>query len=101
MIVVNATIVADAASIKALQPAIAKMETASRAEPGCEDYTFSVELNDPTVIRITERWQSADALKAHFLEPHMAEFQAAMGEHPPQSVSAVCYDATEIPLPRP
>lgn len=101
MIVVNATVEADEATIAALQPTIATMEAASRAEAGCEDYTFSVELNNPGVLRITERWQTADALKAHFLTPHMAEFQAAMAAHPPKSVSALCYEADEIPLPRP
>lgn len=101
MIVVNATVVADEATIAALKPSIAAMESASRAEDGCDDYTFSIELNNPGVIRITERWQSADALKAHFLTPHMAQFQEAMAAHQPQSVTANCYEATEIPLPTP
>ena len=93
MIIVNAKIEADVATIAALKSAVAAMETASRAEAGCDDYTFSVELNDPNVLRITERWHSADALKAHFLTPHMAVFQAAMGAHPPKAVTALCYDS--------
>ena len=52
------------------------METASRAEEGCLDYTFSIELSDPAVIRITDKWATVEALKAHFNTPHMAEFQA-------------------------
>lgn len=101
MIVVNAKIVATADTIEAMREAIAAMETASRAEAGCEDYTFSVELSNPAVMRITERWADAEVLKAHFLTPHMAAFQAAMAAYPPESVDAVCYDASEIPLPRP
>ena len=62
-----------------LKPAIAAMEAASRAEPGCEDYTFSVELNNSGVIRITERWRDMQALAEHFATPHMATFGAAMG----------------------
>lgn len=99
MIVVNATVTATAATIEALKPAIAEMEQASRAEAGCEDYTFSVELNDPDVVRITERWVSMDALKAHFATPHMAKFRAAMAEHPPKSVAATFYEAAEVPPP--
>jgi len=99
MIVVNARIQADPTTIAALKPAIAAMETASRAEAGCEDYTFSVELNDPGVIRITERWRDMAALAAHFGTPHMAAFGAAMQAHRPQSVAAHCYEATEIALP--
>lgn len=101
MLVINAKIVATADTIEAMRDAIAAMETASRAEDGCEDYTFSVELSNPAAMRITERWRDADALKAHFLTPHMADFQAAMAAHPPKSVDAVCYEASEIPLPRP
>lgn len=99
MIVINARIEADPATIAALQPAIAAMEKASRAESGCEDYTFSVELNDPGVLRITERWRDMAALAAHFGTPHMASFQAAMQAHPPRGVEARCYEASEVPLP--
>ena len=99
MIVVNAVIESDAASIAAMKDAIAAMESASRAEDGCDDYTFSVELNNPAVLRITERWQSMEALQAHFATPHMADFQAAMGANPPKSVTATFYEATEVERP--
>ncbi|MBX3708084.1 MAG: antibiotic biosynthesis monooxygenase [Pseudomonadales bacterium] len=99
MIVINARITADPETIRTLQPAIAAMETASRAEPGCEDYCFSVELNDPGVLRITERWRDMAALIAHFATPHMTRFGAALGAHPPKSVEARCYEANEVPLP--
>ena len=75
------------------------MEAASRAEPGCHDYTFSVELNDPGVLRITESWENMDALAAHFNMPHMQTFQAAMAEHPPHSVEAKFYEASEVTPP--
>lgn len=99
MIVVNARITADPQTIAALQPAIATMEQASRAEAGCEDYTFSVELNDPGVIRITERWRDMAALAAHFATPHMAAFGIAMRAHPPKGMDVRCYEVTEVPLP--
>ncbi len=99
MIVINARIDADPATIAALKDAIAAMETASRAEDGCDDYTFSVELNNPSVIRITERWRDLGALTAHFATPHMAVFQKAMQAHPPKGVTATCYEATEVPFP--
>lgn len=99
MIVVNAVVRASADTIAALKDAIATMEQKSRAEAGCLDYTFSVELNDPDVIRITEKWQSQDALMAHFQQPHMAEFRAAMAEHP-ITAEASFYEVTEIDFPR-
>lgn len=96
MIVVNAIVKSTQEDIIALQSAISTMEVASREEPGCEDYTFSVELNDPTVIRITEKWQTVEALQAHFTTPHMAEFQQAMGAHPPVAMEAKFYEVEEI-----
>ena len=99
MIVVNAVIESTAEHIAKMQSAIADMETASRAEAGCEDYTFSVELNNADVLRITEKWSTMDALVAHFSAPHMTSFQAAMAAYPPKSVTATFYEATEVAPP--
>ena len=55
------------------------MSTASRAEPGCRQYRFSADLDDPNVVHVFEEWDSAEALEVHFATPHMAEFQAALG----------------------
>lgn len=96
MIIVNATVEADVATIEKMKTAMAAMEAASRAEEGCEDYTFSVELNDPTRLRITERWTSREALSAHFKMPHMATFQAAMAQSPPKGLKAHFYEAKEV-----
>jgi quinol monooxygenase YgiN len=98
MIVVNAIIKTSKEDIQALQGAISAMEVASRAEAGCEDYTFSVELNDPHTLRITEKWQTIEALKEHFATAHMAEFQAVMGAHPPTSMKVKIFDTQEIKL---
>ncbi|MGE0622920.1 MAG: putative quinol monooxygenase [Pseudomonadales bacterium] len=99
MIVVTARIQASESTISALKDAIAAMEKASRAEAGCMDYTFSVELNDPTRLRITEKWESMAVLKAHFATPHMRAFRSAMAAHPPKSVEASFFEATEVAPP--
>ena len=99
MIVVNAIIESTAENIAGMKAAIATMETASRAEDGCDDYTFSIELNNPDVLRITEKWRSMEDLTTHFATPHMASFQAAMAAHPPKNVSATFYEANEIERP--
>ncbi len=87
MIVVNGVIQSSIEDIQALTQVVATMEEASRAESGCVDYTFSVELSDPTVIRITEQWESLEALQAHFAMPHMADFQQAMAAHVTEHVA--------------
>ncbi len=100
MIIVNGRIETTAENIAHLKAAIAAMETASRAEDGCDDYTFSVELNDPNVIRITEKWREMEALAAHFVSAHMAEFQKAMRERPGKGGGVTFYEATEVEPPR-
>ena len=99
MIVVNAIIESTESDIVAMKEAIGEMETHSRREPGCNDYTFSVEISNPNVIRVTEQWENMAALTAHFAEPHMAVFQQAMAANPPKSVSAKFYEATEVSGP--
>jgi quinol monooxygenase YgiN len=96
MIVVNAVVTSTSEDITAMQEAIRVMEVASRAEAGCDDYTFSVELNNTSVLRITEKWHSIEALKAHMESPHMEAFQQAMGEHPPKAMALKFYEVTEI-----
>ena len=98
MIVVNVIVSSTQADIEALRGALDAVEAASRAEEGCLDYTFSVELNNPDVLRITEKWQSLDDLKNHFQMPHLADFRAAIAEHPPRNMEVCFYEATEIEL---
>ena len=101
MIVITAIVQSSAADIEAMRDAIAEMETASRAEEGCHDYTFLQELSNPDVLRINEKWESMDALKAHFATPHMAKFNEAMAAHPPKSMDLAINELGEArELPR-
>ncbi len=84
MIVVNAIIESTESDIAAMKEAIREMETHSRREAGCNDYTFSVETSNPNVIRVTEQWENMAALAAHFAEPHMAVFPASYGCQSPK-----------------
>lgn len=98
-IVVNAVIEADLATLEQLREPLLVMQEASRVEAGCLDYTFSVELANPEVIRITERWIDMASLQAHFATPHMGMFQDAMRVAPPRSVTATFFEAVEVPRP--
>ena len=99
MIVGNAKIGASEQTIDALRPAVAALEAKTRTETGCLDYAFSIEVNDPEAIRITEKWANMDALQAHMGAPHFADFQKAVAAHPPRSLEATFYEATELPSP--
>jgi quinol monooxygenase YgiN len=99
MIVINAVIDTNPGTVAALTDAVAVMEKASRAEPGCVEYVFATEINNPTSIRIIEHWKDVEALKVHLAMPHMAAFGEAMRKHPPKRVDVRMFDATQLPFP--
>ena len=98
VIIVYGLIESTSESVAALTEAIKVMEAATRQEAGCIDYTFSVSISDPECIRVSEKWESVDALKAHMATPHMADFQRAIAAHPPRSADLRFYQAEEISL---
>ncbi len=49
-------------------------------EQGCHAYAFTSDFSDPARFHLFERWESQSALDAHFVTPHMARFQAAIGK---------------------
>ena len=76
------------------------MEEETRKESGCLAYAFSVDVTDPTKVRIFERWESMDALRAHFATPHMAPFGAAVAQIQPKSMDVKVYEIDkEVALP--
>ncbi len=100
MIIVLVQAESSAADIDALRDVFLEMETTTRAEPGCHDDCFSQEISDPNRIRITELWESMDALAAHFATPHMATFNAALADRPPKSMTLKVHElGAELELP--
>ena len=78
MIVVEGTI--RVADFESARPHMEAMIGASRAESGCIDYAYAVDLVDPTLIRVSERWEDRDALKRHLESQHIAEWRACWAE---------------------
>ena len=76
MIVIEGTVRVAPEKIEAARPAMEAMIRASRAEAGCLDYAYSIDVLDPGLVRVAERWESREALAAHFQTPHMAEWRA-------------------------
>ena len=74
-----------------VRDAIRTMEEESLKEPGCLAYAFSIDITDPTLMRIYERWESTEALEAHFKTSHMAAFQQALGDIKPKSMDVKVY----------
>lgn len=94
LIVIGEVKVESAEEVDKARDAISKMMAASNAEEGCILYAFSQDIANPTIIRISEKWESQEALTAHFDAPHMAEFMSAMAEAKIVSMDTKLYDAS-------
>ncbi len=57
------------------RPAMEKVVRLSSAEKGCRLYAYSADLLDPTLIRISEEWESLEDLQAHAKSDHLAEWR--------------------------
>jgi len=69
-----------------------RMIAATMKEPGCIQYAFGRDSTQANRFLLTERWESPEALAAHFGTPHMAEFQKAMRDIRIQQLTATRYD---------
>lgn len=78
---------------------MAAQVAATEAEDGCIAYRFSVDVTDPDLLHISERWRDQAALTAHFTAPHMATFNAALAQAQPLSIDVVAHDAPAGPRP--
>jgi quinol monooxygenase YgiN len=63
----------------ALAP-LREMVEATRAEPGCLQYSFSFDVLDDHLVRIFEVFVDDAALAAHRASPHMARWRALLPE---------------------
>ena len=62
------------------RPAMEAMIRASRAEAGCIDYSYALDLVDPCLVRVSERWESRSALEAHIASDHLRAWRALWPE---------------------
>jgi len=98
MIVIEGSVRIPVEKVEAARPVMAKMIAASRAEPGCIDYAYSLDVVEPGLVRVTERWESREALAAHFRMPHMAEWRTVWPEFGITDRSLRLYEAEPEPL---
>ena len=63
----------------------------SRQHEGNIEYVFSQNIEDPTEIRLLEKWSSEAALNAHLTIPD-DEFDTIMRTATIETATVVCYD---------
>jgi len=77
MIVVMGTVRIPPEKVEIARPVMTATVEATRAEDGCIAYAYAVDLLDPGLIHIAERWRDKAALAAHVKAPHMDAWRAA------------------------
>ncbi len=97
MIIVEGWVRMAGEDIGALRVAAAEMMRATKAaEPGCLEYAFALDLAEPGLLRVIERWVDEVALTAHFATPHMAAFNQALAGAKVLGANIKVYDADEV-----
>lgn len=80
MIVVIATMRAQAGNEKQLGELLHSLLKPTRAEGGCLQYDLHVSEDDPGAYAFYERWEDRKALDRHLKTPHMTSALPAMTE---------------------
>lgn len=62
------------------RPAMARMISASRAENGCEEYSYAEDILDAGLIHVKELWRDQAALDRHFASEHIAAWRSTWPE---------------------
>ena len=101
MIVVAGEIEIEPGAADGVVEDVRAMVTETRKESGCTTYSFSLDMTDPSIVRIYECWEDEPSLAAHMKTAHMAAFQATIGKVAPKSVTVKFFEvAGEIQPPR-
>ncbi len=81
MIIISGTIEIDPANREAALTAGRELEAATRRQPGCLDYVWTVDGLSDSTIYVYERWESEEALSAHFKGPNYNGMRAVLGSY--------------------
>jgi quinol monooxygenase YgiN len=80
MIVIAGTFNVDPANRDSFAEAAKAVMAETVKEEGCHTYVFSLDIVDPGVVHILEKWESEDNLKPHLRTDHIKTFGRAMKE---------------------
>ena len=77
MLLIVGTIRMSSSRVLDAKPAMEAMIMASRAEPGCIDYSYAEDVLDRGLIHVKEAWENRAALDGHFASSHIAAWRAS------------------------
>ncbi|MAY20952.1 MAG: antibiotic biosynthesis monooxygenase [Erythrobacteraceae bacterium] len=76
MIIVAGSFRIPPSMVEVIRPVMETMILASRAEEGCIEYSYALDVIDQGLVRVIEKWRDRAALEAHFRTAHIAEWRA-------------------------
>jgi quinol monooxygenase YgiN len=94
MIIVNGTVRFAAGEIDRLRGAMERNVEATRAGEGCEHYAYSVDISDPNLLHVAERWSDDAAIGRHMASAHMGEFMTLVGASKVEAMSIKAYESS-------
>jgi quinol monooxygenase YgiN len=101
MIVVHATFPVKPEERERVLEHIEELEQHTREEDGVIEYVASTDVDNPNLVRFTERYEDEAALGAHTQTDHFTEFAAMLPEvldGEPEITQYTVSEATELEL---
>lgn len=80
MLLIIGTIRLPAENLLKARAAMERMVLASRAEQGCEEYSYAQDVLEAGLIHVKEIWHDQQALDRHFASDHIAVWRAVWPE---------------------
>lgn len=80
MIIVSGKVKVKPGAVEAVREIMEKTVLATRDEAGCIDYSYGLDVLGPQTIIVLEYWESMETLEAHFKQPHLGAWRAALGQ---------------------
>ncbi len=74
--------------------ALLRVIEATRAEPGCIDYAYAEDVLEPGLIRVSEKWETREALAVHFEAAHMVQWRQERDELGMSDRDMVAYEVS-------
>jgi quinol monooxygenase YgiN len=66
------------ADIARLRAPVERLSASVREFHGCEHYSFGMDILEPELLRVAERWRTRAAQSAHLVGDHMVDFNIGM-----------------------
>ena len=95
MIVVTVKVDWGNETIQEILPELRKHVEITLQEPGCDDFLFAIDVNNPDIVTATEVYSDYSALEDHFKTAQWDRFSGVMEKYPPRNIDMKTYEAFE------